>query len=342
VKWPRSGCASLLDLTADGEPTQVTAPRISQTEAMRLLKALYDQGNASSDPAFVEHLAKVAGLTEQETQRAWRYLKDKQLIETFSLPGAARINARGIDAIEEAEQHPDQPAQSFPAVTYNIVNNTTNIGTAVNSPVQQAAGSTSPEPSNGPSKKKTFTERLTSRTTALTALIVAIAGLLGSIPTIRKAATDAYCSVLPCAVTSSKPSAPTPPTAAPANSDAPETKKLTYDGFITRDGGGNKSGTISQINVSVVDNKGKRPDTYVAEWSWSGSGGTQHGSQTVVIDLKSATGATVESLPFPLDRSHCYYPGHPQRFTGDLKNAASLATNIQVSVTAVEGGQDPC
>jgi hypothetical protein len=321
----------------------VTDSRSSQTKAMRLLKALHEQSKTTSDPVFAEHLAKFAGLTEQEAQRAWHYLKDKQLIQTFSLPYTARINARGIDAIEDAEQHPDRPAQSFPAVTYNIVNNTTNIGTAVNSPVQQTAGSTSQEASQEPSTKKTWIERLTSRTAALTALLVAVAGLLGTIPTVRKAATDAYCSVLSCAATPLSPPAPKPPpTAASANSDAPETKKLTYDGFITKDGGGNKSGAISQINVSLVDNKGKRPDTYVAEWSWSGSGGTQHGSQTVVIDLKSATGATVESLPFPLDRSHCYYPGHPQRFAGDLKNSASLLTNMHVSVTSVEGGQGPC
>jgi hypothetical protein len=310
---------------------------------MRFLKALYDYRKTSSDPAPAEHLAKLAGLTEQEAQYAWSYLKDKGLIETFGLPYAARINAHGIDAIEEAEQHPDQPAQSFPAVTYNILNNTTNIGTAVNSPVQQAAGSAQPERSENISTKKTFIERLTSRTTALTALLIAIAALLGAIPSIRKAATDAYCSIVPCPAAPSKPPIPMPsPTAMPPTSDAPPTKQFLFDKFDTLDGSRAKSGTISQIKVSVVDNKGKKADTYVAEWSWSGSGGTQHGSQTVVIDLKSATGATVESLTFPLDRSHCYYPGNPQRFAGDLKNAASLVTGIHVSVTAVEGRQGPC
>jgi hypothetical protein len=308
---------------------------------MRFLKALYDYRKTSSDPALAEHLAKVAGLTEQEAQYAWSYLKDKGLIETFSLAYAARINAHGIDAIEEAEQHPDQPAQSFPAVTYNIVNNTTNIGTAVDSPVQQAAGSSQPGHSESIPAKKTFIERLTSRTTAFTALLVAIAGVLGAIPPIRKAAVDAYCSIAPCPVAST--TSPTPSaTAAPSTSDAPATKQFLFDKFDTLDGSRAKSGTISQIKVSVVDNRGKKADTYVDEWSWSGSGGSQHGTQTVVIDLKSATGATVESLTFPLDRSHCYYPGNPQRFAGDLKNAASLVTGIHVSVTAVEGRQDSC
>ncbi|MGY3131121.1 hypothetical protein ACVWZM_001803 [Bradyrhizobium sp. USDA 4501] len=327
----------------------VTEPQSSQARAMRLLKALYDHSKTASDPTLVEHLASGAGLTEPDAQRAWSYLKDKGLIETFSIPHTARINADGIDAIEEAERHPDQPAQSFPAVTYNIVNNTTNIGTAVNSPVQQTAGHSQPDRFGSASTKKTFIEQLTSRTTALTALLVAVAALLGAIPPVRKAATDAYCSLMPCATAASKPSTPAPsasaaPTPPPVSSvsDAPATKHFTFDSFDTVDGSRSKSGTISQINVSVVDNKGKRSDTYVAEWTWSGSGGTQHGSQTVVIDLKSAAGATVESLTFPLDRSHCYYPGNPQRFAGDLKNAASLVAGIQVSVTAVEGRQGRC
>jgi hypothetical protein len=40
-------------------------------------------------------------------------------------------------------------------------------------------------------------------------------------------------------------------------------------------------------------------------------------------------------------RSHCFYPGNPQRFAGDLKAAASVVASIQVSVTAVEGTQNP-
>lgn len=278
----------------------MTEPRSSQARAMRLLKALYDHGKSTSDPAFVEHLASGTGLTEQEAHHAWSYLKDKGLIQTFSVPLTARINAHGIDAIEEAEQHPDQPARSFPAVTYNIVNNTTNIGTAVNSPVQQTAGSSQPDQSKTASAKKTFTERLTSRTTALTALLVAVTALLAAVPPIRKAATDAYCSIVPCPAPTPTPSMPMPsPTAAPPTSDAPATK-FFFDTFDTLDGSRSKSGTISQIKVSVIDNKGKKADTYVAEWSWSGSGGTQNGSQTVVIDLKSPTGATVESPTFRL------------------------------------------
>lgn len=314
----------------------------SQAEAMRLLKVLYDHDQTSSDPVFVERSATHIGLTEREAQRAWRYLKDKGLIETFDIAYTARINASGIDAIEEVRQHPDRSAPSFPAVTYNIVNNSTTIGTAVNSPVQQTAGSVPPASSQVVATKKTLIERLTSRTTALSALLIAIAGLLGTIPKIQETATKAYCSLVPCGVTSVDVPKPAPPPAGtPSPIGLPETKKFSYNDFVTKDGGGNKSGTISKINVSVVDNKGQGADAYVAEWTWSGTGGTQHGSQTVVIDLKSATGATLESLMFLLDRTHCYYQGNPQR-SGNLKRVAGLVTRIDVTVTAVEGTQDPC
>jgi hypothetical protein len=67
---------------------------------------------------------------------AWHYLKDRGLIRTYSIPYTASINAAGIDAIEGAQRRPDQPSANFPSVSYNIVNNTMNVGTMSNSPVQ--------------------------------------------------------------------------------------------------------------------------------------------------------------------------------------------------------------
>ena len=54
--------------------------------------------------------------------------------------------------------HPDQPIIGFPSVTYNIVNNTTSIGTAVNSPVQQAG--------QGSTQKGRFVGRVSTRDSA--------------------------------------------------------------------------------------------------------------------------------------------------------------------------------
>src|SRR6202011_3712277 len=72
-----------------------------------------------------------------------RYLKDSGLIDTFSIPYTARINGAGVDAIKGAQRRPDQPSANFPSVSYNIVNNTMNVGTMSNSPVQQGGCATS-------------------------------------------------------------------------------------------------------------------------------------------------------------------------------------------------------
>ena len=115
-----------------------TESKNSQSKALRLLKGIYDESRDGDAPVFVNQLAAITGLSESEAQAAWRYLKDKGLIEIFNLPYTARVNARGIDAIEDAQSRPDEPIEAFPAVTYNIVNNTTTIGTAINSQFQQA------------------------------------------------------------------------------------------------------------------------------------------------------------------------------------------------------------
>jgi len=116
----------------------MTDSQKSQSMALRLLKSIYDRTRGGGEPIVVAQLAESAGLTEPEAQAAWRYLKGRGLIETFSNLYTARINSNGIDAIEDAQSHPDQALKAFPSVTYNIVNNTTTIGTAINSPVQQA------------------------------------------------------------------------------------------------------------------------------------------------------------------------------------------------------------
>jgi hypothetical protein len=67
---------------------------------MLLLEALYQRDLTESQPAFVVELGPQIGLSEQEAQAAWRYLKDKHLIQTFSLHYTARINAYGKDLIE--------------------------------------------------------------------------------------------------------------------------------------------------------------------------------------------------------------------------------------------------
>jgi len=141
--------------------------KLSQGKALLLLKSIYDHTRSKGDPVLATQIGTALGLTEEESQAAWRYLKESGLIQTFNLPGAARINAAGIDVIEGAQRHPDQPVHGFPAVSYNIVNNTTNIGTALNSPIQQAGPlSTQSQTTSFTSQERTDLTRLVDEFTA--------------------------------------------------------------------------------------------------------------------------------------------------------------------------------
>jgi hypothetical protein len=55
-------------------------------------------------------------LSEEDAKAAWRYLRDRRLIDTFSIDYTAHINAAGVDAIEGAQRHPDMPSSAFPSV----------------------------------------------------------------------------------------------------------------------------------------------------------------------------------------------------------------------------------
>jgi len=125
----------------EGRSAAVKENATNQSKAMRLLKTLYDATRARTEPVFIEEMK--TGLSEEDAKAAWRYLKDRRLIDTFNIPYTARINGAGVDAIEGAQNHPDQPSANFPSVSYNIVYNTMNVGTMSNSPVQQGGlGST--------------------------------------------------------------------------------------------------------------------------------------------------------------------------------------------------------
>lgn len=118
-----------------GRSAIVTETTSTQRQALRVLEALYHATRGKEEPVFLEDLR--TGLSEEDARTAWGYLKDRHLIQTYSMPYAARINAVGIDAIEAAQRRPDQASSAFPSVSYNIVHNTMNVGTMSNSPIQQ-------------------------------------------------------------------------------------------------------------------------------------------------------------------------------------------------------------
>lgn len=113
----------------------MTENSTNQSKALLLLRVVYDATRAETEPVFISTLN--TGLAQADAEAAWRYLRDRQLIDAFGVPYTARINARGVDAIEGAMRRPDHPSANFPSVSYNIVNNAVNVGTMSHSPVQQ-------------------------------------------------------------------------------------------------------------------------------------------------------------------------------------------------------------
>lgn len=97
----------------------IADPQTNERQALRLLKGLYDRGRDRGEIIPVAKLAQEVGLSEQEAQSAWRYLKEKGLIETFHIPYTARIDAAGADAIEVARRESDRPSRAFPSISYN-------------------------------------------------------------------------------------------------------------------------------------------------------------------------------------------------------------------------------
>jgi hypothetical protein len=74
----------------------------SRSRAIRLLALVRQRTENTNEPVFVAELAAACQLSIPEVQAAWSYLRDRGLIQTFSIPHTARINARGIDALDEA------------------------------------------------------------------------------------------------------------------------------------------------------------------------------------------------------------------------------------------------
>jgi hypothetical protein len=135
VERIRSGPSPGLRLTARGFNAAPELEREQmQSMALRLLAAVHEKTRNTGQPIFVVECAPALGLSDDEVEAAWRYLRDKGLIETFNLDYTARINAYGTDLIEKAQQCPDQPTPGFGAVTYN----TLHIYRMEHSTVQQA------------------------------------------------------------------------------------------------------------------------------------------------------------------------------------------------------------
>jgi hypothetical protein len=94
-----------------------------QAIAFRLLEEIYKRTAKTGHPVHSNQLAATIGSTEQEAIAGWRYLKQKEVISTHgsnASSGPASVNDKGIDIVENARRHPNDPIPAFGgSITYN-------------------------------------------------------------------------------------------------------------------------------------------------------------------------------------------------------------------------------
>lgn len=175
------------------------------------------------------------------------------------------------------------------------------------------------------SRASLILKRLAATAGALAAVVVAVNAFFGGLTT---SIHWVYCTVLDC-------TPPPPP--------LPTVKTLRAPDMDGKDGGGNKSGHMRDIQVSITNNPPGEQDRFNASWVWTGSGGTQHGSQNVIIDMLTKDGGKVFTYSSPINRDHCYYgAGNPEAKQGVIDGEAGLVDAIAVRITEVIGSQGGC
>jgi hypothetical protein len=102
-----------------------------QANALRLLQVIDEATRGSSMPVYIGDLPNL-GMNEEEAKAAYHYLRGKDLIDAnFKIAYAARLSARGHDAITDAQRAPDQTSPAFPAITYNYLHVETMTGSNI-------------------------------------------------------------------------------------------------------------------------------------------------------------------------------------------------------------------
>ena len=81
-------------------PSFATAVDIPEN-ALQILRAISTHSANGPTPVHVTNLG--LDLDEQTARSAWEYLRDKKLIRTYSIPFTARINANGIDLLNQVQ-----------------------------------------------------------------------------------------------------------------------------------------------------------------------------------------------------------------------------------------------
>jgi hypothetical protein len=91
------------------------------------------------------------------------------------------------------------------------------------------------------------------------------------------------------------------------------------------------------------------PDTqhpfgqFIATWIYSGSGGSQGGSQNVNIKMKGKGDVDLPSpAPLPFDRSGCYYGGTTQTFQQSLQTPFDSIDHVELTPGIANGKVGRC
>ena len=115
----------------------------------------------------------------------------------------------------------------------------------------------------------------------------------------------------------------------------------------TLDGNGNAVGQLSNVSANIVqgcDTNGKINYHLHLQYGYYNGSGTWRGQQNIILALKSANGADLQNISYPLDRSRCIFGGPEQR-SGDTdlsSTIGSLTSQVTISVSRVSGTQTGC
>jgi hypothetical protein len=138
-----------------------------------------------------------------------------------------------------------------------------------------------------------------------------------------------------CPVPPPPPPPPPPPVLTP--------KPFNFPAQDTRAGDG-KSGSMSDIHVTLLPPDTQHPlGQFIATWLYTGSGGSQGGSQSVNVRMKGKGDVDLPSPPpLPLDRGGCHYGGVRQTFQQDLKTPFDSIDRVELQPGIAEGKVGKC
>lgn len=141
------------------------ALEIKKANRFKFLNALYEFTNGDTNAVVnLRSIGEICGLSPNEAESAMLYLHNEHLAEHRTIGGGVGITHHGVVQVEQALAAPSRPTQYFPAVV-NI-----NVGTMVNSQIQQGTSESHQHQSIKQNDIQSLHEFLTELSTALPSL----------------------------------------------------------------------------------------------------------------------------------------------------------------------------